>query len=152
MLKPNRFFNPADSEVSYFMNETGEAGSPVAYPTGDVMPPGLDDAEGIAVIPTATNQHLIGILCTNVVESNDPLSGRRQHLNEVWVGDKVEIVRAGWFVTNRLEDGITPSPGDNLYFNADGLFTDQSGSAKVGKFESAVDEDGYARILLRISN
>lgn len=151
MLKPDRSYNIADSEISFYMGETADQGILVAYPTGDVQPPGLDDDANYAVVPTSVDQKPVGILMDTVVNEDLTRVELRSHLREVQINNKVEIVREGWFITNKLSDGITPTAGDDLYFAVNGLFTTETGSEKVGSFESSKSADGYARIRLKIS-
>lgn len=150
MLKPDRNFDRARSEISYYMGEVAEQGILVSYPTGDVLPPGLDDKDQYAVIPADDTVVPLGILLDNVVDKDLTDCAPNKSRREVQVNNKVEIVRAGWFVTDQLEDGIAPAPGDDMYFIAGGLFSTTAGSAVVGKFESTVDANGFARVYVQL--
>lgn len=150
MLKPDRNYSPADSDISFYMGETADAGIMVVYPTGDVSPPGLDDDANYVTVPTDTSEKAVGILMNTVVNLDLSRTELSSHLNEVQINNKVEIIRRGWFVTNKLASSITPSPGDPLYFAATGVFTTATGSEIVGRFESGVNSDGYARIFVDV--
>ncbi len=157
MLNRNMLFDRGDSETSFYMAEAAEAGILVAYPTsGTVSPPGLDDADNIAIVPTSTSDKPIGILMDTVKELTDSRYLPNETIREVLfdtangVYPKVEIIRRGWFVTDQLHTGATAAPGAALYFAVGGLFTSASGSARVGTFESHEDADGFARIRLDV--
>jgi len=150
MLKPDRHFNPADSECSYYMGVVANQGILVAYSTGDSLPPALDDANGYAHVPLTTDAKPIGILLDNVVNKDLTDTYLNRSRREVQINNKVEIVREGWFVTDRLVAGINPSPGDDMYFAVGGLFATATGNQLIGTFESTVDGDGYCRIRLKI--
>lgn len=150
-LQKDRMFNHGESEVSYYMGEVAAQGILVAYPTGAVQPPGLDDDANYAIVPTAATQKPVGILLDTVVNKDLTETELNRSKRERQINNKVEIVREGWFVTDRLASGITPSAGDTLYFTTGGLFTTATGSEVVGSFESEKNTDGYARIRLKIS-
>ena len=148
-LKKHRNFNKADWEVSFFMNETGEAGIIVAYPSASVAQPGLDDPNNAAVIPTSTGFTPVGILASNVV--NKDLV--KHHLNkhkpsEQQIGSKVQIFRKGWFITDQVATGVTIAVGEDAYFGSGGKLTNNAGSVKVGVFESVEDSNGFVRVRI----
>ncbi len=82
----------------------------------------------------------------------------RQHLNtardEIQLGGKVPIWSKGWVVTNFIIG--TPAAGDIAVLDNSGnvspvtVATSTSfnffNKPRVGKFESAKDEDGYAKV------
>ena len=150
MLKPDRMYNFADSEVSFYMGEVASEGILVAYPTGDVLPPGLDDDAGYAVVPTSVADSIVGILLNEVENQDLSVTELRSHLNKVQINNKVEIVRRGWFVTDQVDTGVTPQAGDDAYFVAGGLFTTVASSDKVGKFEGDINSAGFVRVFVNI--
>lgn len=149
MLKGRRNYQPGDSETSFFMNVVAERGIIVTYPSASVAQPGLDESNNVATVPSGTSGTPIGILLTDVV--NVDLT--KYHLNhhkveEVQVGSKVNIVRRGWFITNKVKSGDTPTVGAAAHFDANGELTTGTTSARVGTFESVKDSDGYVRVFI----
>lgn len=100
----------------------------------------------------------VGILLNDVV--NKDLT--RTHLNfykdEVQQGGKVTVMTRGWVVTDAI-DG-TPAPGDMAYASnavAGNIATSagnaaQSGALALGRFMSAADADGYAKVYINLPN
>lgn len=150
MLKRDWFANRGDSEVSYFLNETGEAGVVVIYPTGDVQQPGLDTSVNTATIPTgASHGKPIGVLMNTVVDKDLTTCPLMQSKGEVQKGSKVEILKGGWIVTDMIDTGSSPAPGDAAHYTAGGLFTTTTTSVRVGTFESD-KVNGFARIRIQL--
>ena len=100
----------------------------------------------------------IGILLNDVV--NKDLT--RTHLNwykdEIQLGGKVTVMTRGWVVTSNI-DG-TPAPGELAYAsdtvagnlaNSAGTAT-ASGNLALGRFMSAPDADGYAKVYVNLPN
>ena len=147
-LKPDRI--EAYTDISFFMNETAERGGIVVHnTTGSGV--SMDDANALVVYPTGTNGSPAGLLLNDVVD----LDLTRQHINwhrdEVQIGSKVTLLRQGQVTTDVIATGVTVGAGDNAYFAADGELTNASGSVKVGRFLSAKDADGYAKVDINIT-
>jgi hypothetical protein len=87
----------------------------------------------------------------------------RQHINyyrdEVIIGGKLAIGKKGWWVTNNIIAGATSiAIGDRAVLSSSGNITnvsianDLNGTwnkalnPMVGRFESTLDEDGYAKV------
>lgn len=153
MLKGHRNFSLGnDNEVSYSMDEAAEAGIIVCYPpTGTVTQPGLDDADNIAYIPTGANDGVpLGLLLTEVLDYDPELVDVRVYKTSALVGEKVEIAKAGWYVTDQLKSGDTPGPGDTAYYAANGELS-TAGTYAVGKFESDKDSNGFVRVRITLN-
>lgn len=155
MLKGDQYFNEADSEVSFFMFEEAEAGIIAAYPPSNVvLPPALDDKLNVAIVPTTTSNKPIGILMDNVVDIDRTkftlFESKRQVAMDSVNGyaPKVEIIRKGWFVTDMVDTGSSPNPGDAAHFIAGGLFSTTTTSMRVGTFESDKDSSGFVRVRI----
>ena len=92
-----------------------------------------------------------GVLLQDV---NPPLSSTRDYKNfhnmEVRPGEKVTLLRKGWLVTDMIEG--TPAVGGGAYVGSSGLISATSGtaSARIGRFETTVDADGFAKIYIDI--
>jgi len=149
-LKPDRI--EAYTDISFFMNETGERGGVVVH-VGGGSGVSMDDAN--AVVEYAANQSgtlPAGLLLNDVVD----LDLTRQHINwhrdEVQVGSKVTLLRQGQVTTDMVASGVTPSAGESVYYGVNGLLTTSStNSVKVGRFLSALDADGYVKVDINIT-
>jgi hypothetical protein len=140
------------TDVSYFMNTTGERGGIVVHLTSG-SGVALDQAEAVVLYPTGvvSGTKPAGLLLNDVVD----LDLTRQHINwyrdEVQVGGKVTLLRQGQVVTNKV-DGGSPSAGTDAYYNSTGLLTTTStNSTKVGRFLSSKDSDGYVKVDINIT-
>jgi len=148
-LKPDRI--EAYTDISFFMNETGERGGIVVHVSGG-SGVSMDDAN--AVVEYAANQsgtNPAGLLLNDVVN----LDLTRQHINwhrdEVQIGSKVTLLRQGQVTTNVVSG--TPTIGAAAYYGVDGVLTPTAlvGSTKVGRFLSTLDADGYVKVDINIT-
>jgi hypothetical protein len=109
-----------------------------------------DSAAVVSYAATASGKVPMGVLLNDVVD----IDLTRQHINyhkdEVSVGSKVALLRAGQVTTNSI-DG-TPSAGDKAYVGVSGLITDTAaaGAYQVGTFLSSKDADNYAKVSINI--
>ena len=85
----------------------------------------------------------------------------RTHLNqykdEVQLGGKVTVLTRGWVVTNKVTG--TPSAGDLAYasetsgeISTVAADAEASGNLALGRFMSAKDADGYAKVYVNLPN
>lgn len=92
-----------------------------------------------------------GILLQDV---NPPMSDTRDFKNfakgEIRPGEKCTLLRKGWLVTDMISG--SPSVGANAYVGPSGLIaaTSGTGSAKIGRWETTVDADGFAKLYVDI--
>ncbi len=137
-------------EGSFFMLTTGEKGGVVCQTTAG-SGSALDSA--LAVVAYAANpsgNQAIGVLWNDVVN----IDLTKQHINfqraDVQVGSKVNLITQGWVNTNMIEGTVTvPGPA---FIGHSGKFisTAFAGGYKVGHFLSVPDEDGYAKVSVRL--
>ncbi len=157
-LKPDRVEHLTD--LSFFMNETGERGKIVTFDvTAAASGAAMDDANAKVRAPTGTlafdllnSQKPAGLLLNDVVN----LDLTRQHINfhkdEVQKGSKVLLLKRGTVVTNNISGTPTASDiGATLYFSYDGLLSTGSGSTAVGRLLSIKDADGYVKVDIDIT-
>jgi len=154
-LKPDRVEFLTD--LSFFMNVTGERGLIVIHDTGG-SGSAMDDSNAKVKIPTANadaSGNAAGLLLNDVVN----IDLTRQHINyakdEVQKGGKVLILREGTVVTNLISG--TPTVGAKAYYDANGHLTSvqryeskDAQSTQVGRFLSTKDADGYAKVAINI--
>jgi hypothetical protein len=141
------------TDISYFMNTTGDRGGVVVFSTGGVGS-AMDDADAVVRYPTTGPSGTVpaGVLLNDVVN----LDLTRQHINwhkdETQVGGKVSILRRGQVSTDMIVTGQTPAAGNAAYYGTDGKFTTVStNSVKVGTFLSSKDTEGYVKVDINIT-
>jgi len=151
-LKPDRVEHLTD--LSFFMNETGERGVVVTHSTAG-SGASMDDSNAAVIVATGGSGDLpAGLLLNDVVN----LDLTRQHINfhkdEVQKGGKVLSLRRGTVVTNMVEGSpsATIAAGTPAYPMANGLITpDQdTGATQIGRFLSVKDADGYVKVEINI--
>lgn len=73
---------------------------------------------------------------------------RNFHNGEVLPGEKVCLIRKGWVVTNMVSG--TPTAGDVAYLAQNGNVspTQLTGAPAVGKFDTGLDENGFAKVYV----
>lgn len=150
-LKPDRVEHLTD--LSYFMNETGERGGIVIHSTSG-SGAAMDDGNATVELPDTLAEvsgDPAGLLLNDVVN----IDLTRQHLNwhkdEVQQGSKVLLLRRGTVVTDQYSG--TPTAGEPAHFWIGGLLvadSDASNSTQVGRFLSAPDADGYVKVEINI--
>jgi hypothetical protein len=147
-LKPDRVESQVD--ISFFMNTSETRGGVATLSTGGSGVAMDDSAAVVSYAATASGKVPMGVLLNDVVD----IDLTRQHINyhkdEVSVGSKVALLRAGQVTTNSI-DG-TPSAGDKAYVGVSGLITDTAaaGAYQVGTFLSKKDADDYAKVSINI--
>jgi hypothetical protein len=155
-LKPDRVEHLTD--LSFFMNETGERGGIVTYDvvSGGASGAAMDDAKALVKQPTGLGQYQkpAGLLLNDVVN----LDLTRQHINfhkdEVQKGSKVLLLKRGTVVTNHFSGAPTAANiGATVYFNQDGFLMTATtgGSAAVGRLLSIKDADGYVKVDIDVT-
>ena len=145
-LKPDRVEHLTD--LSFFMDETATRGQIVTH-SSDGSGASMDDANAKVIVATGTGDNPAGLLLNDVVD----LDLTRQHINfakdEVQKGGKVLLLRRGTVVTDNVAG--TPAAGAKAYFTADAKITSAAGSVQIGRFLSAEDADGYAKVEINIA-
>jgi hypothetical protein len=124
----------------------------------------------------ATGVRPLGLLLNDVVNVDLTRQILNPYKSEVQVGDKITLLKKGYVVTNRIVTTIGPTtvavtPGAIAYTGPSGFITtvasgtlhvlqtlgenvtrqmmnSASGSFVIGKFLSAADEDGYAKVYI----
>lgn len=147
--------NGASTNIDYFMNGTGEAGSVVKFVTSTSgTGAAMDDPNACVALPTVANgsgEAPAGILLCDVVNKDLSQTHLNYYKREVNIGGKVSILRRGVVTTNRIEPGVLPTPGQAAYFTTNGLLNVTStNSTRVGTFLSGRNADGYAKLSVNL--
>jgi hypothetical protein len=153
-LKSDRYH--ISSRIDFFMNETAERGGIVSFSTGG-SGAAMDQSVQLATYSAnPSGARPIGGLMNDMVS----LDLTRQKLNpykdEVQIGGKITIWEKGEILTNRIQPGITITAGQTAYLHASGYLSntnhlDHSNNV-VGRWMSAKDQDGYAKVAINLPN
>ncbi len=152
-LKGNRHIRETD--ITMTLNDVAEPGVTLVYSTaGSGI--ALGDIAGVTSLSTSPyGKKVHGVLLQNFVNINQSLYHRNFHKDEQVIGERANVLRRGWVVTNKILG--TPNPGDKAYLAASGLVTptvDAGGgvtaSPLVGEFAGLKDADGYAKLNVNL--
>jgi hypothetical protein len=143
-------------DVSFFMNETAERGGIATMSTAG-SGAALDQSNALVTYAAAPSGKVcVGMLMNDMVN----IDQTRQHINwykdEVQKGLKVRLMLEGWAVTNMIYPGATPTAGQQAYVAPSGYITNSRGiagsteSQAVGRWLSTKDEDGYAKVYVKL--
>lgn len=158
-LKADRHEETTDISFFYTVGTATKGGVvclDAALASGAAMDQGVNTVRYSGAAPTSVP---VGILLNDVV--NKDLT--RTHLNwykdEVQQGGKVTVLTQGYVVTNNI-DNVTVTPGQVAYASATtaGNLTNvatnaiASGNLAVGRFMTAKDTDGYAKLRVNLPN
>ena len=148
-------------DPSFFMNEVAQRGGMTVYSTigsGSA----LDQSVAlVTMVVGASGSKPAGLLMCDMVN----IDQTRQHINwhkqEIQKGGKVHLLKEGWVLTDQIASGITIAAGDLAYLEPlaanDGegritnSFSGETVSPTVGRFLSKKDEDGYAKVYIKIA-
>jgi hypothetical protein len=153
-LKPLR--SVLYDDISAFMNETAERGRIVAWQTSTSGLGDMDDPGSVVWVPTG-NVGVIapaGMLMNDVVNLDLARTHLNEHQDEVQVGSKVTLMKRGFVRTNCIVAGVNPVPGSGAYMSTSGELTmtaPANPQALIGRFTSAKDVDGYAKVEVNVS-
>lgn len=155
-LKGDRYL--AITEISFFMDQVAERGGIAVLKTAGSGAALDQQAAEVQYAADPSGAYPVGLLLDDMV--NKDLT--RTHLNfqksEHQKGSKVALMREGWVVTNMLYSatGVLHAPvaGSKAYVGASGLLTSYAGAnlenVEVGRWESTIDEDGYAKVYVKL--
>ena len=156
-LKGDRY--EFQTDVSFFMNEVAERGGIVTLaasstPSGSAMD---SSTNVVTYVANPSGKVAIGVLLNDMVN----IDLTRQHINwhkdEIQKGGKVTVLRKGYVVTNKISTSGTPAAGDAAYVAESGLISTSgkaisldAGAVRIGRFLSAKDTDGYAKVEINL--
>ena len=169
-LKPNRKYTDG-TDISYFMNETGEKGEVLVFSAGG-SGVAMDDSTAVVTTPaaSASGQRVAGVLLNDVVNLDLTRQHINQHKDDVQLGCKVTLLRHGEITTNVIDTGVSPTIGAPAYVGRGAItsggtvqgwitstaVTDTSATYapllyKIGTFKSVKDPDGYCKVEININ-
>ena len=151
-------------DVTFFNNDTtAERGGIVTISTVG-SGAALDQAAAVVTYATAISGKCpVGMLLNDIVNVNQAKYHVNFHKNESQTGSKCVIMTEGWATTNMLIPGVAPTAGAVAVLSQSGLIgistsagvvaSDYTtGNARIGRFMSGKDEDGYAKIYVKLPN
>jgi hypothetical protein len=158
-LKSDRY--ELQTDISFFCNTALDRGLVVVYNTGTGTGAAMDQGAAVVVAEDGdTNSVPAGFLLNDVVDKDLTRTHLNQHKDEVQKGGKVTILRKGYVVTNAIESSLSPDVvvGDVAYLSDNtsgsevGYLSNDAGSngKVVGRFLSAKDADGYAKVEVNL--
>jgi len=155
-LKPDRV--ELTHDLSFFMNEVAERGGVVVISTAG-SGSALDQSAALCTYAASPSGKCpVGLLMGDMVN----IDQTRQHINflknETQKGGKVTLLTEGWVLTNRIDPAVTVAGGDVAFLGQSGYLSNVQNNAgwetasqlRVGKFLSAKDEDGYAKVYVKL--
>lgn len=138
-------------DVTYFLNEVAEKGAVLVH-NGDGSGAAMDQNTAAVTIPTTAFDVMSGVPVGILLDDFVVRDLTKDHLNfqknEAVVGSKATILKQGWIVTDNVSG--SPVRGDPLHYNEIGQFTNETDSPPLGRFGSAKDADGYAKVEVNL--
>lgn len=156
-LKADRYEESTD--ISYFMTAaTGDRGGVVCLDLLSASGAALDQGDNTVSYQAAASTDVpVGILLNDVVNKDLTRTHLNQYKDEVQLGGKVTVLTRGWVVTNKVTG--TPAAGDLAYasetigeISTVAANAEASGNLAIGRFMSAKDADGYAKVYVNLPN
>ncbi len=154
-IRGHQVVDPYTYDLSCSVASTGEMGGCVVLTTG-TFTTGMDNpSKTVSYAVNPSGRKPMGLLMHDVEDYNTsvvPENFQRHNLKPL--GSKVALVRKFRGRVNNLHPATTGviTPGADMYVGPYGNYTtlSTSGYPKVGRFESAVDTDGFCEIALNI--
>ena len=156
-LKADRYEESTD--ISFFMTAaTGDRGGVVCLDLLSASGAALDQGDNTVSYQAAASTDVpVGILLNDVVNKDLTRTHLNQYKDEVQLGGKVTVLTRGWVVTNKVTG--TPAAGDLAYasetigeISTVAANAEASGNLAIGRFMSAKDADGYAKVYVNLPN
>ena len=150
-LKSDRY--ELQTDISFFYNAAATTrGCLVAH--GGTAGTGAAMDQGANLCVKSTSAVPLGILLNDVVDKDLTRTHLNQYKDEVQKGGKVTVLRKGYVVTNDIESGVTPAVGSPAYLSESEAgkiaITASNANNLVGRFLSAKDADGYAKVEVNL--
>jgi len=152
-LKSDRY--ELQTDISFFCNSELTRGQVVVMNDGTGSGAAMD--QGVALVKAEVGDSgsvPAGILLNDVVDKDLTRTHLNQYKDEVQKGGKVTVLRKGYVVTNDIESGVTPAVGSPAYLSESEAgkiaITASNANNLVGRFLSAKDADGYAKVEVNL--
>jgi hypothetical protein len=141
-------------DITFFATAVADRGGVVTMSTvgsGEA----LDDANAVVAYAANPSGKLpVGMLLCDVVNYDLTRQKINPYKEEVQVGSKVTLMTDGIGVTDMIVPGATPAFNKPAYLGSSGLLTSVNtndvATPIVGVFLSAKDENGFARVRVKL--
>jgi hypothetical protein len=153
-LKGDRYI--AITDVSFFMDQVAEKGGILRQKTGGSGAALDQQAAEVEYAAVPSGEYIVGVLLDDMVDQDLTRTHMNFQKTQQQKGSKVAIMREGWVVTNMVGTGVihVPVAGAIAYAGPSGMITSYVGgdleNPPVGRWESTVDEDGYAKVYIKL--
>ncbi len=154
-IRGHQLVDPYSWDLSCTANGTGEMGGVVCVATGSYTT-GMDNAsKTVSYVANPSGRKPMGVLMQTVKDyDTSDVPTNFQNYNVVPLNSKVALARKFRGRVNNLHPATTGSitPAATMYLGPDGKYTtlSTSGYPVVGRFESAVDTDGFCDVSVNI--
>lgn len=154
-LKSDRY--ELQTDISFFCDTVLTRGDVVVMNDGTGSGAAMD--QGVALVKVEAGDAgsvPAGILLNDVVNKDLTRTHLNQHKDEVQKGGKVTVLRKGYVVTNAIDSNVTPAVGDVAYLSEleagkiSNVSANSYSNLVVGRFLSAKDADGYAKVEVNL--
>ena len=165
-LRPDRDYYMIDDVSHFWVNDTnsvdnGGVASLMAQASGAAMDQaatsngvlqGTAHVNAVQYAATPSGAVPMGLMLQRVTYYAGSRYFMNLHNGEIRPGQKCALVRKGWVVTNMVSG--TPTAGAHAYLAPNGLISatqlsfDDGKAPAVGRFETAKDQDGYAKVYI----
>lgn len=146
------------SDPSFFMNEVASRGGVVSFSTVG-SGASLDQAQALVTYSAnPSGARPVGLLLEDMVNYDLTKQHANLYRDEMQIGGKVALMRRGWAVTNMIVG--TPGKGDVAVLDNSGNLgavtlanwptANTVNKPRVGTWDSAKDEDSYARVYIEL--
>jgi hypothetical protein len=151
-LKPDR--NIKHDTIAYYCNEVADRGRAMVYDVSTSGLGGMDEANALVKMPTGAVflSAVAGVLMNDVVDIDLSRYRLNEHQDEVQKNSKVRLAKVGMVKTNCIVAGVNPVAGSGAYATTSGEMdmTNRGEHARVGRWDSSKDADGYARLEINV--
>jgi len=154
-IRGHQVVDPFTYDLSCTMDGSGEMGGCVCAATG-THTGGMDNsAKTVSYVSNPSGRKPMGVLMQTVVDyDTTSIPQNYQNYNIVPINSKVTLVRKFRGKVNNLHAATTGNitPYADMYLGPNGNYTtlSTSGYPSVGRFESAVDADGFCEVAVNI--
>jgi len=159
-LKADRYEESTD--ISYFYTAgTATRGGVACLDLLSASGAAMDQGDNtVSYQQAAATDVPVGILLNDVVNKDLTRTHLNYYKDEVQQGGKVTLLTRGWVVTNMIDGTVTPGElayasdagGTAGYLQDHATNAQASGNLAVGRFMSAKDADGYAKVYVNLPN
>ena len=152
-LKGDR--NILETDVTKVCNSVVNAGAVLVLATGAGLVAsgaGLYTRAQAELVTNPSGRVPVGITLSSFVNIDQTRQKRNFQKMESVIGEPANLLKKGMVVTDQVVPGVTITGGDTAYCGPTGLLTNVniSGYPKVGQFDSAKDQDGFAKVNVNL--